>query len=75
MTIGVMVVSFHLSTLVTAAGIVAPFSEWLANVMYGGTCGKRLATSGAVVSTALPCTQSVVIMVPSDNLASSDVVS
>lgn len=58
MTIGVIVVSFHLSTFVIAAGIAGPFSLWSANVIYGGTYGKRLADNGPVTG-RLPITLSV----------------
>lgn len=61
MTIGVMVVSFHFRTFVTAAGIGGPFSSCDANVMYGGTCGNRLDDRGPV-AVLRPWTQSAIIV-------------
>lgn len=71
MTIGVMVVSFHLSTRCTASGIGGPLSECEAKLIYGGTLGKRLAASGAD-DTRRPTTQSAVAMDASDRLPSME---
>lgn len=56
-TIGVIVVNFHLRIFFIAIGIAGPFSSCVPKVMNGGTFGNKLGAKGAFVG-YLPSTQS-----------------
>lgn len=45
-TIGVIVVNFHLRTLLMCNGIAGPFASCAANVIYGGTFGNSDGVNG-----------------------------